>query len=51
MSVWDALIWSVAKENGVTSILTEDSAHGRVLEGIRYLNPFDPAFTEQSVLA
>lgn len=44
LSVWDALIWSAAKLNQIPYVLTEDAEHGRVLEGVRYLDPFDPAF-------
>jgi len=44
MSIWDALIWAVAKLNGVKYIVTEDSEHGRILDGVHYVNPFDPAF-------
>ena len=44
LSVWDALIWAAAKLNQVPYVLTEDSEHGRVVEGVRYLNPFAPEF-------
>lgn len=44
MSLWDALIWSAAKMNGVPYVLTEDAEHGRVLEGVTYLDPFDARF-------
>lgn len=44
MSIWDALIWSVAKLNQVPSVLTEDAAHNHLLEGVRFMNPFHPAF-------
>jgi predicted nucleic acid-binding protein len=44
LSSWDALIWSAAKLNQIPYVLTEDAEHGRILEGVRYLNPFDPAF-------
>ena len=44
MSLWDALIWAVAKLNQVPYVLTEDAEHGRFLEGVRYLNPFVPEF-------
>jgi predicted nucleic acid-binding protein len=44
LAIWDALIWSVAKLNQVAYILTEDTEHGRFLEGVRYLNPFHPSF-------
>jgi predicted nucleic acid-binding protein len=44
LSPWDALIWAVAKLNQIPYVLTEDAEHGRVLEGVRYLNPFHSAF-------
>lgn len=44
MSFWDALIWAVAKLNQVPIILTEDGQHGRVIEAVRYANPFHPDF-------
>lgn len=44
MAIWDALIWSAAKMNGVPYVLTEDAEHGRSLEGVTYVNPFDPRF-------
>ena len=44
LAIWDALIWSAAKLNQVPLVLTEDAPHGRLLEGVRYLNPFDPTF-------
>lgn len=50
MHFWDALIWSVARLNGVPWVLSEDGQHGRLIEGVRYLNPFHPDF-EMSTLA
>jgi predicted nucleic acid-binding protein len=44
ISYWDALIWAVAHLNEVPFVLTEDGQHGRVIEGVRYLNPFLPEF-------
>jgi predicted nucleic acid-binding protein len=44
VSIWDALIWAVAKLNQIRFVLTEDTEHGRFLEGVRYLNPFHPSF-------
>ncbi len=44
LSLWDALIWAVAKLNQVPYVLTEDAEHGRFLEGVRFLNPFAPTF-------
>lgn len=44
LSPWDALIWAVAKLNQVPYLLTEDAEHGKVLEGVRYLDPFHLSF-------
>jgi predicted nucleic acid-binding protein len=44
MSIWDALIWSVARLNQVPYVLTEDAEHDRALEGVHFLNPFHPTF-------
>ena len=40
LSLWDALIWAAAQENGIAVIYTEDFQHGRDVEGVRFLNPF-----------
>ena len=39
-SLWDSLIWAVAKENGIGIIYTEDAQSAEVIEGVRYINPF-----------
>lgn len=44
LSIWDALIWASAKLNQVRYVLTEDAPHGRQLETVTFLNPFDPTF-------
>lgn len=44
LSVWDALIWAVAKMNQVPYVLTEDMQHGQFLEGVSFQNPFVPEF-------
>jgi predicted nucleic acid-binding protein len=44
LSIWDALIWAVARLNNVRYILTDDSEHGREIEGVTYLNPFTHPF-------
>ena len=44
VSIWDALIWASAKVNQIPDVLTEDWKHEKVLEGVRFLNPFDPTF-------
>lgn len=40
LSFWDALQWAVAKQAGATLLLSEDLQHDRVLEGVRFRNPF-----------
>jgi predicted nucleic acid-binding protein len=39
-SFWDAMLWAVACEAGVTLLLSEDFQHTRELEGVRFCNPF-----------
>jgi predicted nucleic acid-binding protein len=41
LSFWDALLWAAARENAVEVIYTEDFQHGRVVDGVRFLNPFN----------
>jgi predicted nucleic acid-binding protein len=43
-SYWDALIWAQPNFNGVPNIVSEDFSHGRLIEGVRFLNPFIGAF-------
>ena len=40
LSFWDAMLWAVAREAGVTLLLSEDFQHDRLLDGIRFCNPF-----------
>ncbi len=42
LSFWDALVWAAARENGVPVLNTEDCQAGRDLEGVRFVNPFEP---------
>jgi predicted nucleic acid-binding protein len=42
LAFWDALLWATAQETNVTLLLSEDFQHGRVLEGVRFVNPFLP---------
>lgn len=48
MSVWDALVWATAKLTQIRYLLTEDAEHGRSLEGVTYLNHFDPRFDRRA---
>jgi len=40
LSFWDAMLWSVARDNSVTLLISEDFQHGRELLGVRFHNPF-----------
>lgn len=44
MSYWDAQIWATARLYQVPVVLSEDFSSGSSLEGVRFVNPFDPAF-------
>lgn len=46
---WDAQLWATARLNQIEVILTEDFADGRTLEGVRFVNPFRPAFDVASL--
>ncbi len=40
LSFWDAMLWAVAHEARVTLLISEDFQHDRVLDNIRFCNPF-----------
>jgi len=40
MPFWGAQIWATAKLNQIPQILSEDSQHGRALEGVEFVNSF-----------
>jgi predicted nucleic acid-binding protein len=42
-SFWDALVWAAVREHGATILYTEDFQHGREVEGVRIVNPFEAA--------
>lgn len=44
MSFFGALILVSARDGGAAFILTEDEQSAPVLDGVGYLNPFDPTF-------
>ena len=46
---WDALIWATAKLNGVPTVLSEDFNDGALVEGVRFRNPFPPAFDQMAL--
>lgn len=39
-SYYDAQIWAVARINNISVVISEDFAHGSVIEGVRFVNPF-----------
>src|SRR4051794_26213500 len=40
LSFWDALLWATARRVGVRHLLTGDLQNGRVLDAVRFVNPF-----------
>lgn len=40
---WDMVILTVAADGGAKVLISEDIGDGEVIEGVRILNPFDPA--------
>jgi predicted nucleic acid-binding protein len=40
LSFWDALIVQAAIEGGASTLYSEDMQHGRMLDGLRVVNPF-----------
>lgn len=40
LSFWDALVWATARVNGIGVVYTEDFAHGRTVEGVKFVDPF-----------
>ena len=44
LSYWDSQLWATARLNQVETIVTEDFQDGRVLEGVRFVNPYSPSF-------
>lgn len=50
LSYWDAQVWASAKLNQIPIILTEDMPSAGVIEGIRFINPFDSDLETQRAL-
>ena len=50
LSYYDAQIWAAARLNQVPLVFSEDFQDGRVLEGVRFVNPFTPGFVLESWL-
>ena len=43
-SFWDAQIWATARLNQIPVVFSEDFDAGSVIEGVRFVNPFDEEF-------
>jgi len=43
LAFWDAMLWAAAQRAGVRILLTEDMQDGFELEGVKFVNPFEPA--------
>ena len=41
---WDAQLWAAAKLSQIDLVLTEDLPSAPVIEGVRFVNPFDDGF-------
>ena len=44
LAYYDAQIWAAARLNQIPVVFSEDFQDGQVLEGVRFANPFAPAF-------
>jgi predicted nucleic acid-binding protein len=43
-SFWDAQIWAAARLNHIPVVLSEDFNSGAVIEGVRFVDPFEQDF-------
>jgi predicted nucleic acid-binding protein len=44
LSYYDAQIWACAHLNQIPMVFSEDFSNGRIIEGVRFLNPFGETF-------
>ena len=44
LAYYDAQIWAAARLNQIPVVFSEDFQDGRILEGVRFANPFLPTF-------
>lgn len=49
LSFFDSLIWAAARANQVPVILTEDKPGMPIIEGVRYIDPFEQGFDPASL--
>jgi len=43
LSFWDAMLWATVRRTGIRLLLSEDFQDGRIIEGVRIANPFEPS--------
>jgi predicted nucleic acid-binding protein len=43
-SFWDAQIWAAARLHTIPVVLSEDFNSGAVIEGVRFVDPFEQDF-------
>jgi predicted nucleic acid-binding protein len=44
LAYYDAQVWAAARLNKIPIIFSEDFQDGRILEGVRFANPFSQSF-------
>lgn len=44
LAYWDAQIWATAKLNQIPTVFSEDFTSGSVVEGVRFVDPFQSEF-------
>jgi predicted nucleic acid-binding protein len=50
LAFWDAMLWATARRIGVRVLISEDFQDGRILDGVRFIDPFasqNSTFIEQ----
>jgi predicted nucleic acid-binding protein len=47
---WDAQLWATARLNQIGLVLSEDFQDRRLIDGVRFLNPFAPSFDLATLL-
>src|SRR2546428_5403209 len=47
---WDAQLWATARLNQIGMVLSEDFQDRRLIDGVRFLNPFAPSFDLSTLL-
>jgi predicted nucleic acid-binding protein len=40
LAFWDAMLWATARRTGVRILISDDFQDGRILDGVRFIDPF-----------